>query len=63
MFLVALVPSLWFRVMDPLLLAHTEGKPERINFDPRRRAALCARYGLEDAQALEESEAATRAAA
>ena len=63
MFLVALVPSLWFRVMDPLLLAHTQGSPERINFDPRRRAALCARYGLEDAQALEETGAATRAAA
>ena len=63
MFLVALVPSLWFRVMDPLLLAHTEGSPERINFDPKRRAALCARYGLEDAQALEQTGAAARAAA
>jgi alkane 1-monooxygenase len=52
--LLSLVPPLWFRVMDPLLLAHTEHDPARINFDPRRRAALCGRYGLEDAQKLEE---------
>ena len=48
MFLVALVPPLWFRVMDPLLLAHTKRDPRRIHFDPKRRAMLCARYGLAD---------------
>ena len=63
MFLVALVPSLWFRVMDPLLLAHAERDPQRINFDPTRRAALCARYELEGLEPVEEVAATTRVAA
>ena len=63
MFLVALVPSLWFRVMDPLLLAHAERDPQRINFDPTRRAALCARYELEGLEPVEEAAATTRVAA
>lgn len=48
MFLVALVPPLWFRVMDPILLEHVERDPKRIHFDPKRREALCKRYGLAD---------------
>jgi len=63
MFLVALVPPLWFRLMDPLLVAHAEGNPARINFHPWRRATLCARYGLEEALVSAETGAATRAAA
>jgi alkane 1-monooxygenase len=63
MFLVALVPSLWFRVMHPLLLQHANRDTARINFDPKQREALCARYGLEDANAVEETGATTRAAA
>jgi len=49
--------------MDPLRLAHTERDPARINFDPKRRAALCVRYGLEDGHALEQAGATARAAA
>ncbi|TFH31500.1 MAG: alkane 1-monooxygenase [Myxococcales bacterium] len=63
MFWVALVPPLWFRVMDPLLLKHAERNPQRINFDPRRRAALCARYGLEDRAPAEEAPTAAPIAA
>jgi alkane 1-monooxygenase len=63
MFLVALVPALWFRVMDPLLLAHVERDPQRINFDPKRHAALCARYELEELVPVEGTAVATRVAA
>ena len=48
MFPIALIPPLWFRIMDPLLLEHTNREPSRINFCPRRRAALIARYQLAD---------------
>ncbi|MEM9729620.1 MAG: alkane 1-monooxygenase [Myxococcota bacterium] len=46
MFLLALVPPLWFRAMDPRLLAHTDRDPRRINFDPKRRDSLCKKYDL-----------------
>jgi alkane 1-monooxygenase len=55
MFLVAWVPPLWFRVMNPRLLEHTAHDPARINFDPKRRAALCQRYGLEGAPSFRNS--------
>jgi alkane 1-monooxygenase len=55
MFLVAWVPPLWFRVMNPRLLEHTAHDPARINFDPKRRAALCRRYGLEGAPSFRNS--------
>jgi len=46
-YLLAYVPWLWFRVMDPRLLAlpHVAGDLDRINIDPRRRARIEARYG------------------
>jgi alkane 1-monooxygenase len=47
MFLMAAIPPLWFRVMDPRLLEHTQRDPQRIHFDPKRRQALCERYQLE----------------
>ena len=46
MFVFAVVPPLWFRVMDPLLLEHVGHDASRIHFYPPRREALCARYGL-----------------
>jgi alkane 1-monooxygenase len=46
MFLLAYVPSLWFKVMDPRLLELVGTDLERINFNPQRRDALIARYGL-----------------
>jgi alkane 1-monooxygenase len=47
MFPLAYVPPLWFRVMDPRLLAlpHVRGDLDRVNIDPRRRDAIVARYG------------------
>lgn len=46
MFLLAYVPPLWFRVMNPRLLKAVGRDPSRINFDPARREALIRRYGL-----------------
>jgi alkane 1-monooxygenase len=47
MFLVALVPPLWYELMDKRLLAlpHVQGDLSRINVEPSRRATLEARYG------------------
>jgi alkane 1-monooxygenase len=53
MFLVALVPPLWFRVMDPRVLAQAERDPQRIHFYPKRREALCKRYQLRDEDTVE----------
>lgn len=49
MFPLAYVPPLWFRVMDPRLLAlpQVQGDLSRVNVCPRRRAALQARYGAQ----------------
>jgi alkane 1-monooxygenase len=46
MFLLALVPPLWFRVMDPLLVEHVQRDPRRIHFDPKRKEALVSKYAL-----------------
>lgn len=47
MFLIAYLPPLWFRVMNPRLLRVVKGDPDKINFDPARRAGLMRRYCLE----------------
>lgn len=44
MLLLAYVPPLWFRVMDPKVLAHYGGEVSRANLHPPRREALLARY-------------------
>jgi alkane 1-monooxygenase len=46
MFLVALIPPLWFAVMDRRVVAlpHVRGDFSRINVEPCRRASLEARY-------------------
>jgi alkane 1-monooxygenase len=49
MFLLAYVPPLWFRVMNPRLIEAVGGDASRINFDPARRAKLMQQYGLEPA--------------
>ena len=47
MFPLSYVPALWFKVMDPRLLAlpHVAGDLSRINIDPRHREEIVARYG------------------
>ncbi|MES2090164.1 MAG: alkane 1-monooxygenase [Pseudomonadota bacterium] len=47
MFLVAYVPPLWFRVMNPRLIAATHGDVKRINFLPAKRQRLMRQYGLQ----------------
>jgi alkane 1-monooxygenase len=45
MIVLAAVPPLWRRVMDPRLLAHYGGDVARANVAPRRRARMPARHG------------------
>jgi len=49
MFPIAYLPPLWYRIMDPRLLAVTERDPKRINFQPSARARLIRRHGLVEA--------------
>ncbi len=48
-YLMAYLPSLWFRVMDKRLLAlpHVQGDLDKVNIDPDARAALFLKYGAE----------------
>ena len=47
MFPLSYVPALWFKVMDPRLMAlpHVKGDLSRVNVDPRTREKIQARYG------------------
>ncbi|WP_130410496.1 alkane 1-monooxygenase [Fluviicoccus keumensis] len=45
MWLAAYIPPLWYKIMDPKLVAHYRGDLSRINLDPQRRAELLAKYG------------------
>ncbi|TXK64920.1 alkane 1-monooxygenase [Alkalisalibacterium limincola] len=46
MFLLAYVPPLWFRVMDPRVVAQVGRDGRCINIDPARRSRLLSRHGL-----------------
>jgi alkane 1-monooxygenase len=48
MILLALVPPVWRRVMDPRLLAHYGGDVTRANIHPRARKRVLARYASAD---------------
>lgn len=47
MFPLAYVPPLWFKIMNPRLLAlpHVQGDLNRVNVDPRHREQIVAQYG------------------
>jgi alkane 1-monooxygenase len=45
MIVLAAIPPLWRRVMDPLLLEHYGGDVQRANIRPRSRAKILARHG------------------
>ncbi len=45
MIVLAIVPALWRRVMDPRVLAHYDGDITRANLSPRQREKLIAKYG------------------
>jgi alkane 1-monooxygenase len=44
MILLALIPALWRRVMDPRVAAHFDGDLSRANLSPRKRDRLLARH-------------------
>jgi alkane 1-monooxygenase len=44
MIVLAIVPAIWRRVMDPRVLAHFDGDMSRANISPRKRARVLARY-------------------
>jgi alkane 1-monooxygenase len=42
---LAMIPPLWFRVMDPKLMRWAGGDIRKVNVDPAKRARLYAKYG------------------
>jgi alkane 1-monooxygenase len=44
MILLAVIPPLWRRVMDPRVVEHYEGDLHRANLDGHKREALLRRY-------------------
>ena len=48
MYLLALVPPLWFKVMDPRVVKATGGDAARVNFLPAQRQRLVTAYGMKD---------------
>jgi alkane 1-monooxygenase len=48
MFIAAYIPPLWFRLMNPRLLAAVDGDVKRINFLPAKREQLIRQYGLQE---------------
>ncbi len=49
MIVLALVPPVWRRVMDPRVLAHFDGDLTRANLSPRKREKLLAKYKASEA--------------
>ena len=47
MYVLAYIPYLWFTVMDKRLLAlpHIQGDLSKVNINPKKKAAIYARYG------------------
>ncbi len=58
MFLVAYIPPLWFRLMNPRLIAAVGADVQRINFLPAKRLQLIAQYGLQTEPAAQQQVAA-----
>ncbi len=51
MYIIAYIPGLWFKMLDPKLLAlpHINGDLSKVNVDPDVRQAIYAKYGAADA--------------
>lgn len=58
MFIAAYIPPLWFRLMNPRLIAAVKGDVQRINFLPAKRQQLIRQYGLEPESAAPQQVAA-----
>jgi alkane 1-monooxygenase len=67
MIVLAIVPAIWRRVMDPRVVAHFGGDLSLANISPRKRDRLLRKYGIDEAaRAAEQArldEAAAAAAA
>ncbi len=65
MIVLAIVPAVWRRVMDPRVVAHFDGDLTRANLSPRKRARILAEYGIDEAARAEQDrlDEATAAAA
>ena len=50
MIVLAIVPAVWRRVMDPRVVAHFGGDLTLANISPRKRDRILARYGAEASQ-------------
>ena len=48
MIVLAILPPVWRRVMDPRVVAHFGGDLTKANISPRKRAKLLKKYGLSD---------------
>lgn len=48
MLLPALIPSLWFYIMDPLVYRHYQGDLNKANIDPKRRAKIFSQFAVID---------------
>ena len=51
--ILALVPPLWFKVMDKRVLAHFDGDITRANIQPSKRAKVLKKYGAPETAAPE----------
>lgn len=47
MIVLAIVPAIWRRVMDPRVLAHFDGDLSRANISPRKRETILARHAAQ----------------
>ena len=63
MIVLALVPPVWRRVMDPRVLAHFGGDVTLANVSPRKRDRILATYGATAHETAVREEAVTAAAA
>jgi alkane 1-monooxygenase len=59
MIVLAIVPTLWRRVMDPRVVAHFGGDVSRANISPRKRDRYLRRYGATAPAAVDEREDVT----
>jgi len=48
MLLPALIPSLWFKMMDKRVFEHYKGDLNKANIHPKRRASIFKKFGVVD---------------
>lgn len=53
MIVLAIVPAIWRRVMDPRVLAHFGGDVTKANISPRKREKILAKYGAAELPAAD----------